>query len=115
MIYITKIENNYLLLKIMDTNNAHTLTIKIKISEMTIHIFRELYHNIQKNNNYINIIDSLVIEYKENQIRFESDTFQYKINKNNEIIELIDKIITNLMINDLDIDSPRAITTGGFN
>lgn len=115
MIYITKIENSCLLLKIMDVNNAHTLSIKIKINDMTIHIFRDLYHNIQKNNNYINIIDNLIIEYKENQIRFESDTFQYKINKNNEIIELIDKIITNLMIHDLDIDSPRAITNGGFN
>jgi hypothetical protein len=107
MIYNIKIENNILILKIIDNNNAHTLMIKIKINLLTITIFRELYHNIQKNNNYINILDSLIIEYKENQIRFESDTFQYKINKNIEIIELIDKIITNLMINDLDIDSPK--------
>lgn len=109
MIYNTKIDNNILHIKILDNNNAHSLTIKLLINNESIYVFREFYHNIQKNTNYINIIDSTIIEYRDNTLRFESDTYQYKINKNNEIIELIDKIITNLMIFQLDMDSPRAI------
>jgi len=96
MIYNTKIENNQLLIKIIDNNNAHSMTVKLVINNDSINIFREFYYNIQKNTNYINIIDTTIIEYRDNSIRFESDTYQYKINKSNEITELIDKIITNL-------------------
>ena len=58
--------------------------------------------------NYSNTIDNVLIEYKNNQIRFEGSNFEYKINKNQEIIDFIDKIITNLMIYEQDIESPRA-------
>jgi hypothetical protein len=112
MIYNTKIENNQLLIKILDNNNAHSMTIKLVVNNDSINIFREFYYNIQKNTNYINIIDTTIIEYRDNSIRFESDTYQYKINKSNEITELIDKIITNLMIYQLDMDSPRSNIIG---
>jgi hypothetical protein len=108
MLYISKIENNELHIKIMETNNAHGLIIKIKIDKDTTNIFRNLYFNIHKNINFESTLSNVFIEYKDNNIRFVSDTFEYKINKNNEIIELIDKTVTNLMIYSLDVDSPKS-------
>jgi len=108
MLYISKIENSELHIKIMEANNAHGLIIKIRIDKDTINIFRNLYFNIHKNINFENTLNDIVIEYKDNNIRFISDTFEYKINKNNEIIELIDKTVTNLMIYSLEIDSPKS-------
>ena len=107
MIYITKIENGCLIIKLIDSANLYSFSVKIKIDSDSTHIFRELYINIHKGTPYLNYIDSVMIEYKENQIKFEGDNFQYKINKQSEIIDLIDKINTNLMIYSFDIESPR--------
>jgi len=108
MIYSNKIEKNVLMIKMIENNNINSFSIKLNIDISIIHIFRELYLNIHKNNNYSNTIDNVLIEYKNNQIRFEGSNFEYKINKNQEITDFIDKIITNLMIYEQDIESPRA-------
>jgi len=108
MLYISKIENNELQIKIIEANNAHGLIIKIKIDRNTTNTFRNLYFSIHKNVNFEGTFGDIFIEYKDNNIRFISNTFEYKINKNNEIIELIDKIVTNLMIYSLDVDSPKS-------
>jgi hypothetical protein len=95
MIYITKVENSYIILKLIDNANLYSFSVKIKIDSESTHIFRELYLNVQKGTPYLNYIDSVTIEYKENQIKFEGKNFEYKIN-------------TNLMIYSFDIDSPRG-------
>jgi hypothetical protein len=107
MIYITKVENGCLIIKLIDSANLYMFSVKIKIDNDSTHIFRELYINVHKGTPYLNYIDSVIIEYKENQIKFEGDNFQYKINKQSEIIDLIDKINTNLIIYSFDIESPR--------
>ena len=89
MIYNSKIENGCLVLKMIDSANLYSFSIKIKIDYDSTHIFRELYINVHKGTPYLNHIDSVMIEYKENQIKFEGDNFQYKINKQSEIIDLI--------------------------
>ena len=85
----------------------YSFGVKMKIDDNSTHIFRELYISIHKEQPYINYIDNVAIEYKENQIKFEGDNFEYKINKQSEIIDLIDKINTNLMIYSFDIESPK--------
>jgi hypothetical protein len=40
-------------------------------------------------------------------IKFENNNFKVKINKTNEIMEMFDKIITNIMIYDMDLESPK--------
>jgi hypothetical protein len=107
MIYITKVENGCLIIKLIDSANLYSFSVKIKIDNDSTHIFRELYINVHKGTPYLNYIDSVMVEYKENQIKFEGDNFQYKINKQSEIIDLIDKINTNLIIYSFDIESPK--------
>jgi len=107
MIYYSKIENGCLIIKLIDNANLYSFSVKMKIDGESTHIFRELYINVHKGTPYINYIDNVTIEYKENQIKFEGENFQYKINKQSEIIDLIDKINTNLMIYSFDLDSPR--------
>jgi hypothetical protein len=108
MIYNSKIENGCLVLKMIDNNNNYSNGIKLIVDEKSSHIFREFYINIHRGTPYNNIIDSVMIEYKENQIKFEGDNFEFKINKQNEIIDLIDKINTNLMIYTFDMESPKS-------
>jgi len=108
MIYFTKIENGYLIIKLMDSSNMYSFSVKMKIDDNSTHIFRELYINIHKELPYTNYIDNIMIEYKENQIKFEGGNLEYKINKQTEIIDLIDKINTNLMIYSIDVESPNA-------
>ena len=107
MIYFTKIDNNDLIIKIIESNNAHSFSIKININKDTLHTFRDFYHNIHKNITSIINLDNINIEFKDNLIKFENTNFQFKINKTNEILDMFDKIITILMIYDMDIDSPK--------
>ena len=55
MIYSNKIEKNVLMIKMIENNNINSFSIKLNIDISIIHIFRELYLNIHKNNNYSNI------------------------------------------------------------
>ena len=52
MIYSNKIEKNVLMIKMIENNNINSFSIKLNIDISIIHIFRELYLNIHKNNNY---------------------------------------------------------------
>ena len=97
MIYFTKIENNDLIIKIIESNNAHSFSIKISINKDTLHIFRDFYQNLYKNIASIINLDDINFEFKENIIKFENTNFQFKINKTNEILDMFDKVITNLM------------------
>jgi len=114
MIYFTKIENNNLIIKIIENNNTHSLLIKINISNDTLHIFRDFYYNIHKNVSLKINLDDTFIEYKDNIITFDNLNFQFKVNKTPEIIDMFDKIITNLMIYDMEHDSPKKGDTPKF-
>jgi len=107
MIIFSKIEDNILILKIIENNNLNSLLIKIKITKNTLNNFRNLYHNLHKNTNHSFIENDMFIEFKDNVIKFSNDIFEYSLTKNNELVDMFDKIITNLMINDLDRDSPK--------
>jgi hypothetical protein len=107
MIYNSKIENGYLIIKLIDNSNMYSFNVKIQIDDNSTHIFRELYLNIHRGTVYTNSINNVIIEYKENQIKFEGDNFEYKINKQSEIIDLIDKINTIIMIYAFDMESPK--------
>ena len=110
MIYYTKIDDNNLIIKIIENNNQYSIFIKIQITKLTLDIFKDLYHNIHKKINHLAKFDEneskLTIELKDNMIIFDNNGIQIKIIKNNEIVDMFDKIITNLMINNLEFDSP---------
>jgi len=75
MIYVTKIENDCLMIKLIDNANLYSFSVRIKVNSESTHIFRELYLNVHKGTPYLNYIDSVMIEYKENQIKFEGENF----------------------------------------
>ena len=110
MIYYTKIDDNNLIIKIIENNNQYSIFIKIKITSLTLDIFKNIYHNLHKNIQYKAIFNDnshqLTIELKDNFILFDNDGIQIKLIKNNEIVDMFDKIITNLMIDNLEFDSP---------
>lgn len=110
MIYYTKIDDNNLIIKIIENNNQISIFIKIQITKLTLDTFKNIYHNLHKKINYIasfkDNVPPLTIELKDNLIIFDNDGIQIKIIKNNENIDMFDKIITNLMINNLEFDSP---------
>ena len=115
MIYFTKIDNNNLIIKIIENNNIHSFSITINININTLHIFRDFYHNIHKNiSSSINLND-VTISFVDNIIKFENNSFQFKINKSAEIIDMFDKVITNLMIYDMDRESPKKNKDELFN
>lgn len=107
MIYFTKIEDNVLQIKFIDNSNVFSLYINIKIDKMLIVKFREFYHNIHKNITSKITCDNVTIEFNDNIVKFENNNIHFKINRTNDIVDMFDKIITNLMINDLEVDSPR--------
>jgi len=107
MIYFTKIENDLLIIKLIDNNNTHSFFISIKINKDTLHLFRDFYHNIHKNISSNITLDNVNFIFNDNMIKFENNNFKVKINKTNEIMEMFDKIITNIMIYDMDLDSPK--------
>ena len=107
MIYFTKIDNNDLIIKILENNNIYSCTITIEITKDTLHTFRDFYHNIHKNISSTIDLNDVTIIFIDNIIKFENNNFQFKINKNDEIIDMFDKVITNLMIYDMDHESPK--------
>lgn len=107
MIIFNKIENNMLILKAIDGNNVTSFIIKIKISNFTLINFRNLYHNLHKGINHSFMENGINVEFQDNTIKFYNNNFEFSFNKNNDILDMFDKIITNLMINDLDNESPK--------
>lgn len=107
MIYFTKIENNEIIIKIIDNTNTNSITFNIELEKNTLNIFRRLYQNIKKNINDVITINNLKIDYNNSVVSFSSKNFEYKISKSNELLDMFDKVITNLMINDLEGDSPK--------
>jgi len=114
MIFFTKIENNDLIIKVIENNNVYSVSIKNKIKKDTLHTFRDFYHNIHKNTPSIITLDNLILEYKDNIIKFENNNIQFKISKSNEIIDMFDKVITNLMIYDMEHESPKKDSDDSF-
>jgi hypothetical protein len=110
MIYYTKIEENNIIIKIIENNNQFSIFVKIQITNIILDTFKNLYHNLHKNLYYKAFfnenIPPLTIELKDNFIIFDNNGIQVRLQKNNEIIDMFDKIITNLMIDNLEFDSP---------
>ena len=107
MIYFTKLDTNILIIKIIDNTNTNSMTINLELEKNTLNIFRRLYQNIKKNINDIITFGNLKMEYNNNVLSFSNLNFEYKISKSNELLDMFDKVITNLMINDLEGDSPK--------
>ena len=107
MIYFTKIEKNEIIIKIIDNTNTNSITFNIELEKNTLTIFRRLYQNIKKNINDEITIGNLKIDYNNSIVTFSNKIFEYKISKSNELLDMFDKVITNLMINDLEGDSPK--------
>jgi len=111
MIYYTKIEDNHLIIKIIENNNQFSIFVKIHITNITLDTFKNIYHNLHKNLYYKAFfndnIPPLTIELKDNFIIFDNNGIQIRLQKNSEIIDMFDKIITNLMIDNLEFDSPK--------
>ncbi len=107
MIYFTKIEKGELIIKLVDNTNTNSMTINIGLEKNTLHTFRKFYQNINKNTNCLISLNNIKIEYNNNVITFNGKHFEYKINKSPELLDMFDKVITNLMINDLEGDSPK--------
>jgi hypothetical protein len=119
MITFTKIEDNFIILKIIENNNIYSFFVKIPINRSTLNSFKELFKNLQKKLPYKVSFESnsgeslpvLSIEIQESIIIFDNNNIVFKINKSSEIVDLFDKIITNLMIFNLENEctSPRRI------
>jgi hypothetical protein len=118
MIYYTKIDNNDLIIKILENNNQFSIFIKIQITKLTLDAFKNLYHNLHKNlyhkEFFNNNTPPITIELKDNFIIFDNNGILIKLIKNNDIVDMFDKIITNLMINNLEFDSPTPNTIEKF-
>lgn len=114
MITFTKIEDNFIILKVIENNNIYSFFVKIPINKSTLNSFKELFKNLQKKLPYKVSFESnsgLSIEIQESIIIFENNNIVFKINKSSEIVDLFDKIVTNLMIFNLENEcaSPRRI------